>query len=177
MRSIAAVVLLLSLVVQPPRARADGKPEVHGEVDEPALWTAEVRTAYGVLVGGGSGRASVRSSPLVLAARVAWAFNDQPRLAGYGGLVVETLDRTGVGGEAGVVLQPSARARLRAGAIAMVAPYRVYGGALGGGRCLAGALHVCFDLDADVFVGGSDLPSGGAAVQLMLGVGIGFDAR
>jgi hypothetical protein len=159
-------------------ARAgEASAEVRAEVRDPALITAEVRAGYGLLVGGGAGRASVRSSPLVLAARVAVAFREEPRMLGYGGLVLETLDRTGVGGEAGVALEPGRAVRLRGGAIAMVAPYRLWGGALGGGRCLGGAPRVCLDVDADVFVGGSDLPAGGAAVQIMLGVGIGFDAR
>ena len=145
---------------------------------EPALVTAEVRAGYGIAAGGGAGRASVRSSPLVLAARVAVAIRDQPRMSGYGGLVLETLDRTGVGGEAGLVLEPSLRTRLRAGAIAMVAPYKLWGGALGGGRCTRpGGTRYCLDVDADVFVGGSDLPKGGAAFQLVVALGIGFDAQ
>ncbi len=145
---------------------------------EPALITAEVRAGYGVSIGGGAGRASLRGSPLVLGARVAIAIREEPRMSGYGGLLVETLDRTGVGGEAGVVLEPSRLVRLRAGAIAMVAPYGLWGGALGAGRCFfPGATRVCLDVDADVFVGGSDLPAGAAALQVVVALGIGFDAH
>jgi hypothetical protein len=167
-----ALVFLL-LAAAPSLARADGP----ADGDEPALVTAEVRAGYGVSMGGGSGRASVRGSPLVLAARLAIAVREEPRMSGFGGLVVETLDRTGVGAEGGVVLHPTVRTRLRAGGVAMVAPYRLYGGVLGGGRCLAGSPRVCLDLDASVFVAGSDLPMGGAAVQVVLGLGIGFDAH
>jgi hypothetical protein len=172
---LVLAVLLVANVVHPMIARAD--PRVSSADDEPALITAEVRVGYGVSAGGGAGRASLRGSPLVLAARVAVAIREEPRMSGYGGLVVETLDRTGIGGEAGVALEPTRKTRLRAGAIAMVAPYRLWGGAVGGGRCLGGATKVCLDVDADLFVGGSDLPAGSAAVQIMFGVGIGFDAR
>ncbi len=168
----AASIALFALLALPAAAQAGGVGD-----DEPALVQAEVRVGYGVSLGGGAGRASLRGSPLVLAARLAIAIRDQPRMSGYGGLVVETLDRTGVGGEAGVTLEPSARGRLRVGAIAMVAPYRLWGGAVGAGRCWRGATHLCLDVDADIFVGGSDLPSGGAALQILVGLGIGFDAR
>jgi hypothetical protein len=169
---------VVGMVVVPTLARADGPATARGADDDvPSLYSAEVRAGYGVAMGGGAGRASVRGSPLVLAARVAIAIREEPRLSGYGGLIVETLDRTGVGGEGGVVLHPTARTRLRGGAVAMVAPYRLYGGVLGGGRCLRGAPRVCLDLDASVFVAGSDLPSGGAAMQVVLGLGIGFDAN
>ncbi len=140
----------------------------------PPLYRAEVRAGYGVAVGGGAGRASVRGSPLVLAARVAFAVREQPVLAGYAGVLIETLDRTGAGGEAGVVFEPTPRVRLRAGAIAMVAPYGLWGGNLGGGRCFRDRRY-CLDLDGAIFLGGSDLPSGGAAVQLVLALGVGFD--
>ena len=175
MPRIAASIVLFVLVAPPVIAASDVG--THDRDDEPALIRAEVRAGYGLSVGGGAGRASVRSSPLVLSARAAVAIREEPRMSGYGGLVVETLDRTGVGGEAGVTLEPSARNRLRAGAIAMVAPYRLYGGALGGGHCFVpGATHVCLDLDASVFVAGTDLPSGGAALQIVVGLGVGFDA-
>lgn len=173
-RVLPAIVLALLFE---PRVVLAGDDRGAGDA-EPALVTAEVRAGYGVAIGGGAGRASVRGSPLVLAARVAIAIRDEPRLSGYGGLVLETLDRTGAGGEAGLQLEPSARARLRVGAIAMVAPYQLWGGALGGGRCTRpGGVRLCLDLDADVFVGGSDLPAGGAAFQLVVALGIGFDAR
>lgn len=167
--------LVLALLLQP-RGVVAG--DAHGVAEpDPALVTAEVRTGYGIAAGGGAGRSSVRSSPLVLGARVAVAINDEPRMSGYGGLILETLDRTGVGGEAGLELAPSTRARLRAGVVAMVAPYKLWGGALGGGRCTRGGTRLCLDVDAGVFVGGSDLPTGGAVFQLVVSLGIGFDAR
>lgn len=177
MRRIAATIVLCVLVAPPAIAAADADTLDARDHDEPALVRAEVRVGYGLAVGGGSGRASVRGSPLVLAARAAVAIREEPRMSGYGGLVVETLDRTGIGGDAGVSLEPSPRNRLRAGAVAMVAPYRLYGGEVGGGHCFAsGPTHVCLDLDASVFVAGTDLPSGGAALQVLVGLGVGFDA-
>ncbi|HVV83436.1 MAG TPA: hypothetical protein VHE35_10210 [Kofleriaceae bacterium] len=180
MRSLALLILAAATMLGPPAARAGDDHAAKGDGhddDEPALISAEVRAGYGVAVGGGAGRASVRGAPLVLGARVAFAVRDQPRLSGYGGIIVETLDRTGVGGDGGIVVEPRPRLRLRAGAVAMVAPYHLYGGEVGGGRCLRGATRICLDVDADVFVGGSDLPSGGAAMQLLVGLGIGFDAE
>src|SRR4051794_23066535 len=125
--SLAGVMPVLAGVaiaapIAPPAAPADGR----STADEPPPISAEVRPGYGVAVGGGAGRASLRGSPLVLAARVAVAVRDEPRMSGYGGLIVETLDRTGVGGEAGVTLEPRVRLRLRAGGIAMVAPYQLW---------------------------------------------------
>ena len=168
--------LVLALLFAPRAVRAGDRDGVGDP--EPALVSAEIRAGYGVAAGGGAGRASVRGSPLVLAARVAIAIRAEPRVSGYGGLVLETLDRTGAGGEAGLALEPTPRLRLRAGAIAMVAPYQLWGGALGGGRCTRpGGIRWCVDLDADVFVGGSDLPAGGAAFQLLVAIGVGFDAQ
>src|SRR4051812_33557511 len=114
--SVFAVLAILATAVAgaPAIARADA-PTTE---DEPPLISAEVRAGYGIAVGGGAGRASLRGSPLVLAAGVAIAVRDEPRMSGYGGLIVETLDRTGIGGEAGVTLEPRARLRLRAGGIA-----------------------------------------------------------
>ena len=167
------VLAVLTVALAPRPAAAGDRDD-----DEPALVSAEVRAGYGVSVGGGAGRASLRGSPLILAARVAVAIRDQPRMSGYGGLVIETLDRTGVGGEGGITLEPSIRTRVRAGVIAMIAPYKIYGGAVGAGRCFVpGSARICLDLDADVFVGGSDLPMSGAALQVVFGLGNGFDAN
>ncbi len=144
---------------------------------EPGLATAEVRLAYGLAAGGGSGRATVRGSPLVLTAAAALAVRDQPRISAHAGLLVETLDRTGAGGEAGLTLTPRDDVRLRAGVVAVVTPYTIWGAAAGGGSCrpLAGS-RICVDLTANVLVGGTDLPSGSAVLQLLVGLGVIFDA-
>lgn len=172
MKRLALVVLAPLLVAAPVRAGE------RAADDEPPLVTAEVHAGYGMAIGGGAGRAAVRGSPLLLGVRAAVAFRDQPRASGFAGLRVETLDRTGVGGEAGISLEPSSRVRLRAGGVAMVAPYVLWGAYLGGGRCSrAGGARLCLDVDADVMIGGSDLPDGAAVMQIVLAVGIGFDAR
>jgi hypothetical protein len=144
---------------------------------EPALFDAEVRISYGLATGGGSGRASFRDSPLVLAASGSMAIRDQPRTHGYAGIVVETLDRSGIGGEGGLMLMPSERLRLRAGAIAIAEPYTLWGAAVGGGYCAAGTMRVCADVSANMFVGGTDLPDGGVVSQVLFGVAMVFDAR
>ena len=61
---------------------------------------------YGVAMGGGGGMTSTRATPLTLGALGSVAVNDDPKLSGYGGLVVETLDRNSVGTLFGVKLTP-----------------------------------------------------------------------
>ncbi len=145
---------------------------------EPALVSAEVRVSYGMATGGGSGRAVLRDSPLVVSASASMAIRDQPRTHGYAGIVVESLDRSGIGGEAGLMLVPSERVRLRAGAIAMMEPYTLWGAAAGGGYCVPIAgIRTCGDLAASMFVGGTDLPAGGVVTQVMFGLAVVIDAR
>jgi hypothetical protein len=145
---------------------------------DPALVNAEVRMSYGLATGGGAGRASFRDSPLVLSASASLAIRDQPRTHGYAGIVVETLDRSGIGGEAGLMLFPSERVRLRAGAKAMMEPYTLWGATVGGGYCFPTAgVRTCADVSADMFIGGTDLPAGGVVSQVLLGVAVVFDAR
>lgn len=163
----AIVSLLVPVVLGAPRAVAA----------EPGLVTGEVRLAFGLATGGGAGRASMRATPLVLSAGGAIAVRDQPRVAGYANLVVETLDRTGAGGEAGLVMLAAGRLRLRGGAIAIVRPYTLWGAAVAGGTCwpVAG-VAACGELAADLFIGGTDLPARSAVAQLLLGVSVVFDA-
>ncbi len=143
----------------------------------PGLTTAELRVAYGLAAGGGAGRSTLRGTPLVLTAGASLAIRDRPPTSAYVAMVVETLDRTGAGGEAGVLLTPTTRTRLRAGAVAIVAPYTIWGAAVGGGVCWpVGGVRTCADITADVLVGGTDLPAGAAVLQLLLGVGVVFDA-
>ena len=161
-----AIVLVL-LALAPTSVRA-----------EPALATAEVRLAFGLATGGGAGRSTMRGSPLVIAAGGAVAIRDQPSTAAYASLIDETLDRTGAGGEAGLMLTPSDRFRLRAGAIAIVRPYTLWGAALGGSSCWRlGGVRTCGDVAVDVFVGGTDLPPKTAVFQVLLGLGVVIDVH
>ncbi len=143
---------------------------------EPLL-SLEVRAAYGMAAGGGSGRATMRPSPLTLSALGAWAIRDEPRTAAYAGLVIETLDRTGAGLEAGLMLTPGRHARLHGGVKAIAQPYTLYGPSFGGGVCAAmDGLRMCADLTIDVFVAGTDLPDDAASVQGLFGLGMVVDA-
>src|SRR5262245_36390108 len=113
---------------------------------EPALFDAEVRMSYGVAAGGGSSRSAVRDSPLVFAVSGSMAIRDQPRVHGYASIIVETLDRSGIGGEGGVMLRPG-NLRLRAGAVAIMEPYTLWGAAVGGGYCApTSGVRVCGDI-------------------------------
>jgi hypothetical protein len=143
-----------------------------------ALASAELRVGYGLATGGGAGRASVRGSPLVLTVAGALAIRDQPRVSGYGGLIIETLDRTGAGGEAGLMLTPDDGLRVRAGVIAVAAPYTIWGAVIGASVCRRfGDMRGCADLSGDFLVGGTDLPEKTVAFQLLAGVGMVLDVR
>lgn len=161
----AAVVALAALAVSSP-ARAE------------PLATAELRLGYGLASGGGAGRAAVRSTPLVLAAGGALAVIEEPHVAGYADIVIETLDRTGAGVEGGFLATPSDRLRLRGGVVAIVRPYTLWGVTFGSATCgRRGAVRMCVELDADVFVGGTDLPDKSAVFQVLAGFGVVIDAQ
>ncbi len=159
-------IVALALGVASGTARAD------------ALGAAEVRVAYGLASGGGAGHAALRTSPLVLAVGGNLAVHDQPRVHAYAGLVVETLDRTGAGGEAGAMLVAGQGLRVRAGIVAIAEPYTIWGGSAAAVMCRrAGGPEVCGHLTGNVLVGGTDLPAGNAALQLLVGVAMSFDVR
>lgn len=148
-----------------------------GAVRAEPLGSVEVRTHFGVSAGGGSGRTTVRTTPLTFSALGRWAVRDQPRISAYGGLVIETLDRVGAGMEGGMALLSGRRARLRAGAKAIAYPYTLYGPTLGASVCtVPEGMRGCADVMLDVFVAGTDLPDDGAAVQVLFGLGVVIDA-
>mgnify|MGYP000340728048 CR=1 FL=1 len=95
--------LLASLAIAPPAAA------------EP-LYQADLQLGYGLAMSGsGTGR-SRRASPLTITATAAIALDDAPPLLGYGGMVVEALDRNAVGVAAGVRVRPTGgRLRLAGG--------------------------------------------------------------
>lgn len=137
----------------------------------------DLRVAYGLAAGGGAGRGAVRATPLLLTATAGLALSDAPRTYGYGGLTVETLDRTGVGGEGGLALALGPRTRVRAGARVIAKPYTLYGATVGATWCWPmGAARPCLDLAGDVYIAGTDLPRGNAVAQLALGLGVAIDA-
>lgn len=118
-----------------------------------------------------------RPSPLTIHATAAVATRVDPPLAVVGGLLVETLDRTGVGVTAGLQLSPGSTVRLGLGGAALVAPYTLYGATAAIGACkpLRG-LALCGDLELTAYLAGNDLAEGRAVTQFQLVGAVRFDA-
>jgi len=143
------------------------------------LYEAELRVGYGISVGGGQGMTSTRSTPLTLAALGSIAINEEPRVLGFGGLVVETLDRSSAGVMAGVRLAPAGSPfRLAAAGTWMVAPFTLWGAIASAGACkrVGKAWSACGDLQLTAYVAGSDLPDGHSVTQFQGVLGMVFDA-
>ena len=143
------------------------------------LWQAELRLGYGIAVGGNGARMSTRPTPLTIAADVLFAFNEDPPLWGYGGLVVETLDRNSVGTVFGVQLRPhDSRLRFTGGGVWLVAPYMLFGATASGGACMHATrlLNVCGDVQLTAYVAGNDLADGRTVTQAQFMLGMVFDA-
>jgi hypothetical protein len=161
-----------------PFALAAAFGSIRSSAAEP-LWEAELRAGYGLSVGAVGERMSVRATPVTIAATVAFPFNEEPRLAGYGGLMVETLDRNGVGTVFGVILSPhDSHLRLAGGGTYLFAPYTLWGASVSIGLCfqLSSRTKLCSDLQATAYFTGSDLPDGGTVTDSKFVLGLGFDA-
>jgi len=166
---LALIALIALIAVDPRSAAAEPLP----------LWQAEVRAGYGVAVGGSGSRMSTRATPLTLAAIASFAFNEEPRLYGYGGLLIETLDRNAAGATFGVRFSPrGSRLRLSGGGTWMVAPYMLFGATASGGACMRWkpSIGLCGDVQLTAFFAGNDLADGRAVTQAQLVVGMVFDA-
>src|SRR5204863_6501627 len=101
------------------------------------LWQAEIHAGYGLAVSGSGAAMSRRPTPLTITAVVAFAVEADPPLAGYAGLVVETLDRNAAGAVFGVKLSPhGSHLHLARGGIAVLAPYTLWGATASGGACV-----------------------------------------
>jgi hypothetical protein len=143
------------------------------------LYEAELRVGYGIAVGGGQGMTTTRATPLTLAALGSIAINEEPRVSAYGGLVVETLDRSAAGVMAGVRLAPAGSPfRLAAAGTWMVAPYTLWGAIASAGACkhVGAGWSACGDLQLTAYVAGTDLPAGDAVTQVQGVLGMVFDA-
>lgn len=143
------------------------------------LWQAEVRAGYGIAVGGSGDRMSTRPTPLTLSAVAAFAFNAEPPLMGYGGLLVETLDRNAVGSTFGVrIALPGSKLRLSGGGVWMFAPFMLLGATASGGTCkqMKPRLAVCGDLQLTAYFAGDDLAPGRTVTEAQLVFGVVFDA-
>lgn len=142
------------------------------------LVEAGLGLGWGLALGGGAGQMTTKLTALTLQATGSIAIEEDPRLAGFGGLVVETLGRSAVGGMLGARLHPGAgQLRLAGGATILAAPYTLYGAFASGGTCTGGkAIRYCGDLQLTSFFAGSDLADGHTVTQVQLVAGAVFDA-
>lgn len=170
--SLAAIPLCAVLAIAPRAAAAPPSPELD------PLWQIEVHAGFGLAVSGSGAQMSKRPTPLTLSALVGFAFNAEPLLFGFGGLVVETLDRSAVGGTAGLKYAPrDSRVHLAAGGTLMVAPESLLGAWVSGGLCRrqSATLGLCGDVQITAFFAGSDLAEGRMVTQAQLVLGAVFD--
>lgn len=161
------VALLAGVALGSPAASAD------------PLWQAEVHLGYGLAVSGSGDAASRRATPLTITAIAAVAIEDSPPLAGYGGVLVETLDRNAVGTVFGVRLAPAGgRLRFAGGGAVVLAPYTLWGATASGGACMRAwaRIGLCGDLQLTAYLAGSDLADGHTVTQAQLVAGLVFDA-
>ena len=138
---------------------------------EPALGEAEVRFGYGLALAKRGEMSVRRASPLTITATGSVRTSYEPPLAVWGGLVVETIDRTSVGGVAGVRLQPEdAMWRLAVGGVAIVAPETLFGPSASGGLCMRSSktTHLCADAQLTAYLGGDDLADGQVVTHVQL---------
>ena len=151
---------------------------IGGTATADPLWDAELRLGYGLAMASGDGMTGARDAPLTVEADVAIAIQDEPKLFGYGGLVVETLDRSAIGGTGGVQLAAGAL-RVRGGGISIFAPYSLWGAQVSGGTCmrLSKSVHGCGDLQLTEYFAGTDLVPGHAVTQVQLVFGVVIDGN
>lgn len=139
------------------------------------LAQAELHLGYGLAISGSGANMSKRATPLTLTALVDWKLqDDDPPLWGYGGLLVEMLDRSSAGGVFGVKYTPAGtRLHFAGGGSVIVAPDSLFGASASGGYCRPQlkTLGICGDLQVTTYFAGSDLADGRAVteVQLVLG--------
>lgn len=141
------------------------------------LGDAEVRLGYGVALAERGEMTTRRATPLTVAAIAGVRTSYEPPLSAYGGLIAETLDRTSVGGLAGVRLEGE-RFRASAGGVAIVAPRTLYGPMVTGGACTraASSLRLCGDLQLTAYLGGTDLVDGHVVTHVQLAIAMVIDA-
>lgn len=150
------------------------------------LWEAELQLGYGVTRRGRAEPAmaddSMRSGeaepsatttgPLVFSALGAVGLSDDPPALAFGGLTVETLDRSSVGMIGGIRLEPTQLpVRLRGGGIWMFVPQTLWGAQASVGSCLGhGTFGVCADVQVTAYFGGTGLPNDETELQVQLAV-------
>jgi hypothetical protein len=159
-------------------APARGETEVEAEQDPP-LTVLEARVGYGIAFGGGSGSSSQRLSPITLTALIDHAVVVEPWTSLFAGVVAEGYGRGSAGVLAGARVRPGrGRMRLAGGAQALLVPSSLFGPLASVGGCLhvTGSFHLCADIEATLFVAGTDLPDDRVAGQGQLVLGMAFDA-
>ena len=158
--------VLVSVLVVPAPARAQ------------PMWEAELRAGYGLSMGTETDMSSARrTTPVTLAATGAIAINDDPELATYGGVVVETVARNTFGVTGGLKMPvPGTRLRLAAGAVWIYAPETRWGATASVGTCrMRKAIALCGDLQLASYFAGSAIADGHTVTQLQLVFGVAFD--
>lgn len=144
------------------------------------LWHAEVHAGLGLSSGGSGSSMNRRLTPLTIEAIAAFAFEDDPPLALYGGLAVETIDRNTAGGTFGITYRPFGDAiRLSGGGRWMVAPEGLLGATASVGMCRPHRawIDLCGDVQLTSYFAGSDLAKGHAVTQAQFLFGVVFDAH
>nr|HEX4316659.1 hypothetical protein [Kofleriaceae bacterium] len=146
---------------------------------EPSLWQVEINAGYGVDINGGAGAVGMRASPLTLQGTIAIAVNQEPLVYGYGGMMVETLDRGSVGVVAGARLQPEGSSwHLAGGGAYVFDPYTLWGAQASAGACSrhGKTMSLCGDFQITAYFTGSDLGMKRDVTQAQLALGVMFDA-
>jgi hypothetical protein len=143
------------------------------------LGEAEVRFGYGLALAKRGEMSTRKASPLTITATASVRTSYEPPLAVWGGLLIETIDRTSVGGVAGIRLQPEGAAwRLAAGGVAIVAPATLYGPTVSGGACMRSSksTRLCLDAQLTAYLGGDDLADQQVVTHVQLAGSVVVDA-
>ncbi len=167
---------LLRVVCTIPLASQLASAEVLAVPDR-AIVLAEARISYGLALGGGSGGATRKATPVGLEILAESAITEQPWTSLYGGVLFESFGRQSVGAVLGARIRPDGTPlRFSAGLIGIAVPTTLGGATMMLGACQSlGGTSICCDLEAVAFVVGKDLPDGRVATQLKVGVALAFD--
>ena len=140
------------------------------------LSEAELRLGYGIAVAGSGAMTSARATPLTLTATGSIAIGELPPLAAFGGVVVETLDRSSAGATGGVRLT-AGPLRLAGGGTAILAPRTMWGAMASGGVCrrVISRIELCGDVEITAFIAGTDLAPGRTVTQMQAVLGMVLD--
>jgi hypothetical protein len=136
------------------------------------LAEVSARIGAGLAAGGGAGRSTLRVRGRHVRRRV----RDQRRAVRLGlrRPVLETYDAPASGSRAACVRSGIAVGPL--GARSLVRPYTLHGALVGASWCWpAASLRGCVDVEADLYVAGTDLPKKTAIAQLVVAIGVSFD--